>query len=129
MNAQLGQVTTDIFGRSVLQTEFNRAGGMFPSMKTGSMHISGADIGRGLGWVILLCGIGATVLIALPEALPDRSIRRGLTLAAAALGAELLIYLLGSNFRHASYGLLLVVVAYGCIAQGAFVRVGNDQSS
>lgn len=99
-------------------------GGMFAShplreITTSGIKVSGNQVGRGLGWLVLFCGMAAAVLGAVPRWGGDPSVRRMMILGALGLGALLLLYLLGNGIRHLSYGFLVTVLAYACIAVGA----------
>ena len=122
---QMENMSRTLFGRAVQGASNVSTGHPFLQSDALRFSASDADIRNGLSWIILLCGLGATLLIARPDTLNDRSLRRAITVGAVALGAALLLYLLGVNFRYASYGLLLMVVGYVCIAQGAIRRQGS----
>jgi hypothetical protein len=76
-----------------------------------TVRVSGGDIGHGLGWWILLLGIGATVLPFFATTL-EAALQRKIILAALGIGAILLIYTLSDNFRYVSFGILLVLAGY-----------------
>ncbi len=90
-----------------------------PSLRTGNVSFSGADIQQGLGWLVLLCGAVAAFMVAVPSLIRERSLHRMLVLGFLGLGAILLLYLIGSRLRLVSYGMLVMIAAYACIGIGA----------
>jgi hypothetical protein len=76
-----------------------------------TVRVSGGNIGHGLGWWILLLGIGAAVLPFFATTL-EAALQKKIILAALGIGAILLIYLLSNTFRYVSFGILLVLAGY-----------------
>jgi hypothetical protein len=105
--------------------QFQRAvpglAGMNPNLKlpfefnTGTVRISGGDLSHGIGWLILLLGLGAAALPFLGVQLEPMS-QTTISLVALAVGGIALLYLASQNFRFVSLGLMLTVVAYGILA-------------
>jgi hypothetical protein len=83
--------------------------------------IAGGDIAHGLGWIAL----GLAVLAALiPSLLPDAApaMRRNLRLLAVASGAIIVTYLLSSNARFASIGVVLALIGSGLQLLGVLLE-------
>ncbi len=76
-----------------------------------TVHVSGGDIGHGLGWWILLLGIGAAVLPFFATTL-ETALQKKIILAALGIGAILFIYLLSDTFRYVSFGIVLMLAGY-----------------
>ncbi len=114
---ELGRMTERI-GEMVPQGFGMSAPVSFPaSIKTGTVRIAGGDINHALGWYVLLLGLGAA---ALPFARLgfDRATETKIALAALAIGAIVLLYLLTQNFRFASVGIVMATAAYALILAG-----------
>ena len=77
----------------------------------GTIQIHGGDIGQGLGWWILLLGVGAAVLPFFATTL-EAALQKKIILAALGIGAIFFIYILSDNFRYISFGILLVLAGY-----------------
>jgi hypothetical protein len=82
----------------------------FPQINS-TVLVSGGDIGHGLGWWILLLGIGAAVLPFFATTL-EASMQKKIILAALGVGAILLVYVLSDAIRYVSFGILLVLAGY-----------------
>ena len=82
----------------------------FPQINS-TVRVSGGDIGHGLGWWILLLGIGAAVLPFFATTL-EAAMQKKIILAALGIGAILLIYTLSDAIRFVSFGILLVLAGY-----------------
>jgi hypothetical protein len=106
-----------------LGQELNRISGQFgemmPGVTTGSMSVNGANVDDGLGWFVTLGGIFAALLIALPDLMRDAERRRMVVLGCLAVGGVLLVYLVGSNLRHVTFGIIVVIAGYVCVGIGA----------
>jgi hypothetical protein len=76
-----------------------------------TIHITGGDIGHGLGWFVLLFGVVAAVLPYLAANLDSETTQK-VSLIALGLGAIILLYIATQNIRIASIGLLLVFAGY-----------------
>jgi hypothetical protein len=85
---------------------------------TGSVNVSGGDIGHGLGWLVLLLG---AVVVALPYVANqlDRQTRWNITVALLAAGAIILLYLLTGNLRYATIGIPISIAGYVMIFIGS----------
>lgn len=76
--------------------------------------VQAGNIPHGLGWWILALGIGAAVLPFFATNL-KADLQKKVILAALAVGAFLLIYLLSDALRYASIGVILAVA--GCVLE------------
>jgi hypothetical protein len=87
-------------------------------LQTGSVNVSGGDIGHGLGWLVLLLG---AMVIALPYMADqlDRRTRWNITVAMLAAGTIILFYLFTENLRYATIGIFLAIAGYGMIFAGS----------
>jgi hypothetical protein len=89
-----------------------------PKIKTGTVRVSGADVGKGLGWIVLVGGLLSAGLAVLPQLVADAALRRNLAIGAVIVGGATLFYVFGSSMRHVSYGIVAVVAGYFCIGIG-----------
>ena len=80
-------------------------------LKMDSLSINGGDIPNGLGWMVLMLGMGAAILAYAATAM-DAHTRRLLTLVCLGAGTVILLYLLTQSFRFASLGIILVLAGY-----------------
>ena len=80
-------------------------------MSENTVRVSGGDIDHGLGWWILLLGIGSAVLPFFATTL-ESSMQKKIILAALGVGAILLIYTLSEAIEYVSFGILLVLAGY-----------------
>jgi len=99
-----GQMTANINGHPI----------QFPQgspMSTGTIYISGGDVGRGLGWLILGLGVGASLLPYIATGLTAQA-RRSTMLIALAAGLVIVLYLFTSGLGHVSFGLPIVLVGF-----------------
>ena len=85
--------------------------GKVMKLQTADISIRGADISNGLGWVILLLAATAALLPYVATTL-DAATTRTARLICLGLGAVMVLYLLTSNIRLVSLGLILVVAGY-----------------
>jgi hypothetical protein len=83
----------------------------FPTPNTGTVQVHAGDVARGLGWWILALGIGAALLPFLATNLKAQ-LQKKVSLAALAIGAFLLIYLLSDAVRYVSIGVILALAGY-----------------
>ncbi len=81
-----------------------------PSIKTGTAYISGGDVHRGIGWLILLIGLGAGALPFINSLSPTS--QRTIGLIALSVGAILMLYLITAGIRHVHIGLVVVAAGY-----------------
>ena len=89
-----------------------------------SVHISGSEVQHGLGWLVLLLGLGVAALPYLPLNITEHARQR--TILAGLLGGTIiLVYLLTQNLRFVSFGLLLVLLGYG-LQLAATLHRGTD---
>ncbi|MCE5230345.1 hypothetical protein LLG95_12240 [bacterium] len=85
--------------------------------------LRGGDLNYGLGWAILLLGIAAAALPWIAPGMDAMTMRR-VTAMAAAAGAILLLYVLFSNFRYATYGIVVALAGYMLIGIGLMKDIG-----
>ena len=83
------------------------------------VRVSGGDIGKGLGWVVLLLAIGAAVLPYVATGLPSRA-RRAITWLALGGGGVIIVYLFSESVRYVAFGLAVVAAGYIVEAVGAW---------
>jgi hypothetical protein len=81
------------------------------SATTGTVQIHAGNLAHGLGWWILALGIGAAVLPFFATNLKAQ-MQQKVTLAALAIGAFLIIYLMSGALRYASIGVILALAGY-----------------
>jgi hypothetical protein len=83
----------------------------FPlSIKTGTTYVRGGDVRSGIGWLILLIGLGAGALPFINSLSPTS--QRTIGLIALSVGAILLLYLITTGIRHVHIGLVVVAAGY-----------------
>ena len=82
----------------------------YPQFNT-TFRIGGGDVAHGLGWWILLLGIGAAVLPFFATNL-DSQLQKKAIMAALGIGAVILLYLFTNNLRYISIGVLFVLAGY-----------------
>lgn len=111
MNTAMGQV----FGGTFPE-------GMMPNLNAVTRHAAGGDMPSGLGWLVLLFGLGAAVLPFLNLGIP-RSAQTKVSLVALGVGVVMLVYLLTDIARFAGVGLVLVFVGYGLVLAGTLKDV------
>jgi hypothetical protein len=92
-------------------------------LKTGSVSVSGGDIGRGLGWAALGLAIAAAVLPYVGTSL-DAHTTRTLRFLCLGLGALIILYLLTQNLRYVGVGLVVVLSGYALEFVGALRERG-----
>jgi hypothetical protein len=80
------------------------------NIQTATSYISGGDVARGLGWLILFAAV-AVACLPLIDRLSDHA-RRTTSFILLALGAALLLYLLSSSWRHVHVGIVIVIGGY-----------------
>jgi hypothetical protein len=78
---------------------------------TGTVQVHAGDVQHGLGWWILALGIGAAVLPFFATNL-KADLQKKVILAALAIGAFLLVYLLSSAIRYVSVGVIMALAGY-----------------
>ena len=81
------------------------------TVKTQSINIVGGDVAHGLGWLVLVFSLGVAVLPFVAENL-DTHTQRTIALLALSVGTIVLIYLLATNVRFLSAGIILAVAGY-----------------
>jgi hypothetical protein len=96
------------------------AGGSVPVSFTYETILYGGDIGHGLGWIVLLLGLGAAVLPYVATTLSFHTLRTT-TLLAVAAGTIIVAYLLAKYLRpgFVSIGLVLALIGYALEVLGA----------
>jgi len=82
----------------------------FPKMIT-VLDVTGADVGKGLGWMVLILALIGTLAPHLGLSW-DRLTRRTMQMLALGMGSVILLYLMTQNFRMVRIGLVLVVAGY-----------------
>lgn len=82
-----------------------------PAIATQTLNISGGDIGKGLGWLVLLLGLGVA---ALPHvaATMDAATRRMISFISLGIGGIVLLWLVSQNLRLINVGLILALAGY-----------------
>lgn len=76
-----------------------------------TVRVHAGDVAQGLGWWILALGISAAVLPFFATNLKAQ-LQKKVILAALAVGAFLLVYLLSDTLRYVSVGVILAVAGY-----------------
>jgi hypothetical protein len=112
----LGQVMNEAAGQIQQMVGGMMPGNGMPQMNipqnTGAVQIVQAgSIPHGLGWWILALGIGSAVLPFFATNLKPQMQKR-VILAALAVGAFLLVYLLSDTLRYVSIGVILALAGY-----------------
>jgi hypothetical protein len=85
----------------------------------GTIRRSGGDMNHGLGWLILLLGIGAAALPWLAPTL-DESARKKIILIGLGAGSVLLLYILVQNIRFVGLGIFITLAGYFMDWTGVF---------
>ena len=93
-------------------------------LPNGALEIHAGNIAHGLGWWILALGIGAAGLPFFATTL-NATLQKKIILAALAIGAFLLIYLLSDAFRCVSVGIILALAGFALEIVGTL----KEQSS
>jgi len=91
-------------GNGMSQMNFAQSNGMVQVVQAG-------NIPNGLGWWILALGIGAAALPFFTTNIKAQ-LQKKVILAALAIGAFLLVYLLSDTLRYVSIGVILAVAGY-----------------
>jgi hypothetical protein len=87
--------------------------GMFNNVVTSqTVRISGGEVQHGLGWLVLLLGVGVAALPYLAVNMSEQTRQRA-TLAGLVAGAIILLYLITQNLRYVSFGIFLAMIGYG----------------
>lgn len=103
--SQMNQMMTGMMpGNEIPQMNIPKTSGAVQVVQAG-------NIPHGLGWWILALGIGAAVLPFFATTLKS-GMQKKVILAALAVGAFLLIYLLSDTLRYVSIGVVLAVAGY-----------------
>ena len=119
MNQLESTVTTSM--PETFRNPMNMSGNFsMPNMelKTGSVSVSGGDIGRGLGWAALGLAIAAAVLPYVGTSL-DAHTTRVVRFLCLGLGGLIILYLLTQNLRYVGVGLVVVLSGYALEFVGA----------
>jgi hypothetical protein len=82
-----------------------------PTIATQNVNISGGDIGHGLGWLVLLLGLGVAALPHVATTL-DAATRRMISFLSLGLGGIVLLWLVAQNLRLINVGLILALGGY-----------------
>lgn len=82
-----------------------------------TVQVSGGDIGHGLGWLVLVLGLGTAVL---PYFLPSlaEELWRRIAFFTLGVGGIVLVYLLHDSIHLAGIGIVVVLVGYVAEAAG-----------
>ncbi len=80
-------------------------------MKTPTVHISGGDIGKGLGWLVLLLGLGTGALPYVATTM-DSAAQRMISFIALGVGGIVLLWLVSQNLRFLNVGVILALAGY-----------------
>jgi hypothetical protein len=109
LESSVGSVMPDTF-RNPMNTGGNVS---MPKleMNTGSVSVSGGDIGRGLGWAALGLAIAAAVLPYIGTSLDARTTRT-VRFLCLGLGGLIVLYILTQNLRYVGVGLVIVFSGY-----------------
>lgn len=81
------------------------------SISTKTFNISGGDISNGLGWLVLLLGLGVAALPHVATAM-DAATRRMISFIALGIGGIVLLWLVSQNLRIINVGLILALAGY-----------------
>ena len=76
------------------------------------IELRGGNVGRGLGWIILLLGLAVALHPYLITTRLDGETLQRAALVALGIGAIILMYLLSQSFRYAVVGLFIVIIGY-----------------
>jgi hypothetical protein len=87
-------------------------------LTTGTVHLSGGDIQRGLGWAALALALAAAFLPYIGTTLDDATART-IRLLCLGIGGIIVLYLLTQNIRFAGIGLIIAVSGYALEIAGA----------
>jgi len=90
-----------------------------------TVNLSGGDIGRGLGWLVLLLGVASAVIPYVTDKL-DFLARKKVSLVCLGLGAVVLMYLLSGSMHTAGVGILLCLVGYALEIIGTIKEPQTD---
>jgi hypothetical protein len=81
-------------------------------------NVHGGDVGRGLGWLVLiLASVAALAPFAGMSLTPQA--RWGVMMGALTVGAVILLYLLTQSARYITYGYVIVLIGYALSLAGA----------
>lgn len=82
----------------------------FPKV-TNVLQVTGADIGKGLGWMVLILALLGTLAPHLGLSW-DRLTRRTMQMLVLGMGSVILLYLMTQNLRMVRIGIVLVAAGY-----------------
>jgi hypothetical protein len=82
----------------------------FPLMNN-VLYVTGGDVGKGLGWMVLILAMVAALAPHLGLAW-DRTTRRTMQMLALGIGSIILLYLMTQNVRLVRIGLVLALAGY-----------------
>lgn len=85
--------------------------GEMPAFANQTLNISGGDIQRGLGWLVLLLGLGVAALPHVATAM-DAATRRMISFIALGIGGIVLLWMVTQNLRLINIGVVLVIAGY-----------------
>jgi hypothetical protein len=103
---ELSRLVSEIsFGPGLLEAP------SLPKVTTGTVHVAGGDIRRGLGWAALGFAMVAALLPYLTREM-DAATQHIVRLLSLAIGGIIVLYLLTQNIRIVGIGLVLAVAGY-----------------
>jgi hypothetical protein len=82
-----------------------------PEFATQIVHVSGGDVHRGLGWLVLLLGLGVAALPHIATTM-DEATRRMISFMALGIGGIVLLWLVSQNLRLINIGVILAIAGY-----------------
>jgi hypothetical protein len=106
-----GQMQQMVEGMPMMELGSGMASVLGNQMKTPTLNISGGDIQRGLGWLVLLLGLGVAALPHVATTM-DAASRRMISFIALGIGGIVLLWLVTQNLRLINIGVVLVIAGY-----------------
>lgn len=82
-----------------------------PTIATQTLNFSGGDTGKGLGWLVLLLGLGVATLPHVAATM-DTATRRMISFISLGIGGIILLWLVTQNLRLLNIGLIVVLAGY-----------------
>jgi hypothetical protein len=109
LERQFGQATSHFQGMTGMET--SGLSQFASQLKTPTVHISGGDVERGLGWLVLLLGLGTASLPYVASTM-DSATQRMVSSICLGIGGIVIAYLISQNFRFLNAGIVLVLAGY-----------------
>ena len=106
-----GQMQGMVEGMPMMELGSGMASAFGNQMKTPTVNISGGDISNGLGWLVLLLGLGVAALPYVAATM-DVATRRMISFISLGIGGIVLLWLVSQNLRLINVGVILAVVGY-----------------